>query len=209
MLGGTLHFVRRGNLMRSGDLPLHILALIGAIAIGATLHAWGQPLISTSGTIRFWVGSVFSGENSQQIADWYTLSHIVHGILVAVFGSVVLKGRARGLVYLLAIGTGVAWEIVEHTDLVLDQFREATLYQGYRGDSVLNAVADYVWMLGGFYLARAVGTPASLAMIVVLELTAAFVARDCLVLTTLMLVHPVDAIESWQQELNPNARPAD
>ena len=45
-----------------------------------------------------------------------------------------------------------------------------------------------------------------MAAIAVLEITAAVVARDSLALTTLMLVHSVDAIEEWQQEINPNAR---
>ena len=40
----------------------------------------------------------------------------------------------------------------------------------------------------------------------VLEITAASLARDSLVLTTLMLVYTVEPIEEWQQELNPNPR---
>jgi hypothetical protein len=42
----------------------------------------------------------------------------------------------------------------------------------------------------------------------VLEITAAAVARDSLVLTTIMTLHPIEAISDWQQEINPNARPA-
>ena len=183
-------------------LPMHIAALLGAVAIGATLYLWGQPLICTCGYVQFWVGSIFSSGNSQHIADWYTLSHIVHGLLIALASRLLRIGFFWS--YLIAIVTGVAWEIIEHTDWVLDQFRGATLYQGYRGDSVLNAVADYIWMLGGFFLGNALAALHIAALIIFLEITSAVIARDSLALTTLMLVHPMDAIEEWQQSINPN-----
>jgi hypothetical protein len=41
-------------------------------------------------------------------------------------------------------------------------------------------------------------------MIAALELSAAFIARDSLALSTLMLFYPLDAVENWQQEINPN-----
>ena len=55
--------------------------------------------------------------------------------------------------YAAALATGAGWEVVEHTDWVLNRFRE-TAYKDYRGDTVVNSVADYVWMLAGFYLAE-------------------------------------------------------
>ena len=79
----------------------------------------------------------------------------------------------------------------------------ATVNQGYLGDSVLNAVMDYVFMLSGFAVAMAVPILWTLALIVVMEITAAFVARDSLILETLMLIYPFETIENWQQELNP------
>jgi hypothetical protein len=93
--------------------------------------------------------------------------------------------------------------------MVLNRFRGTTLYQGYVGDSVLNAVADYLWMLGGFFVANALPTVWVIVSILVLEVTAAVTARDSLVLTTIMVVHPIEAIERWQQEINPNAAPAE
>ncbi|MHA6264085.1 DUF2585 family protein [Arenibacterium sp. CAU 1754] len=184
-------------------------ALLAAGVIGVTLYAWGQPLICTCGYVKFWVGSVFSSGNSQHIADWYTLSHIVHGMLVILIGRLFLPSLNFQVLLIVAIVTGAAWEILEHTDWVLNQFRAATLYQGYRGDSVLNAVADYLWMLGGFFLAHVARTVWVFAAIVVMEITAAIVARDCLTLTTLMVFYPIEAIENWQQELNPNPVPDD
>ena len=41
----------------------------------------GQPLISASGRISLWVGDPFSPETSQQLTDWYSFSHIIHGFI--------------------------------------------------------------------------------------------------------------------------------
>ena len=188
---------------------LYVAAFAGAVLVGAVLYAWGQPLICTCGYVRFWVGSVFSSGNSQHVADWYTLSHIVHGILIVLLGRAVLPSGSRLIPLAVAIITGVGWEIVEHTDWVLNKFRAATLYQGYLGDSVLNAVSDYLWMLGGFFVARALPTLWSILLVAVLEITAATIARDSLALTTITLIFPIDAIEEWQQQLNPIDIPDD
>lgn len=189
------------------DRWLFVAALIGAILVGVTLFAWGQPLICTCGYVQFWVGSVFSSGNSQHIADWYTLSHIVHGMLVVLAGRLIAPNWSFRTLFAIAIVTGVAWEIVEHTDWVLNKFRIATLYQGYFGDSVLNAVFDYLWMLAGFFLATALSTAWIAIVILCLEVTAAVVARDCLSLTALMVIYPLDAVDEWQQASNPDSQP--
>lgn len=193
----TINFVRL----------LHITAVLGAVLIGVTLWAWGQPLVSTSGELQLWVGSVFSSENSQQFADWYTLSHFIHGMLVVLLGRLFFPRASYAVLLAVAIATGVFWEIFEHTDFVLDQFRATTIYQGYLGDTVLNAVADYVWMMAGFFLACALSTRWIAAIIVVLEILAASIARDSLTLSTLTLIFPIDAIEQWQQDLKQSAPP--
>ena len=187
------------------SLRLHyLLAFLGLFVIAGTLYAWGQPPICTCGEVKLWVGSVFDGGNSQHIADWYTLSHILHGVLIALLGRLVFPRVAFKTLFLVAIVTGVGWEVIEHTDFVLDAFRATTINAGYHGDSVLNAVADYVWMMGGFFAAYAMNTMTVVGLVAALELSAAFIARDSLALSTLMLVYPLDAVETWQQEINPN-----
>ena len=184
---------------------LNIMAALGALLIGVTLWAWGQPLISLSGEVRLWVQSVWSNETSQQVADWYTLSHVIHGMLIALIGRGLSRWVPFGAAYALAIATGVTWEIVEHTDWVLNQFREETIYQGYVGDTVLNAVCDYLFMLGGFALAASVPWRWGVFLIVLFELVSATLARDSLVLTTIRVLHPIPALTAWQDETNPNA----
>jgi hypothetical protein len=61
---------------RSWFLALLILAAAAAIEL-----AFGRHPICTCGSIDLWVGSRDSPKTSQMLADWYSLSHIVHGLL--------------------------------------------------------------------------------------------------------------------------------
>ena len=188
---------------------LYVALVLGGVVIGVTLWAWGQPLVSRSGEIRLWVNLIWSGENSQQVADWYSLSHAILGMLIALIG----RGLAPRVPYpailtvLLLIGVG--WEIIEHTDFVLDRFRGQTIYQGYMGDTVLNAVSDYIFMLAGFFAAMALPIRWGIAVMLGLEILSAAVARDSLILTTIRVVHPIQAIADWQDATNPVTHPAD
>ena len=186
---------------------LYAAAVLGAVVIGVTLWAWGQPLICTCGYVKAWEGLIWSAGNSQHVADWYTLSHVIHGMLIVLIGPLSMGRLSYPALLVIAIATGMAWEIVEHTDWVLDRFRDVTVYQGYLGDSVLNAVMDYVWMWAGFFLARSIATVSTIALIIALEVFAAIFGRDCLTFTTLQLVYPLEAIDDYQQAINPNRRP--
>lgn len=180
---------------------------VGALMIGVVLLAWGQPLISTSGVVRLWVNQTWSSENSQQVADWYTLSHIIHGFLLALAGRA-LAGRVPwGVIIAIAFVTGVGWEIVEHTDMVLNRFRGQTIYQGYVGDSVLNAVSDFIFMWSGFLLGAVLPVRLVLALILTMEVLSAAIARDSLILTTIRVLHPIREISDWQDAINPLKSP--
>ncbi|MCF2871637.1 DUF2585 domain-containing protein [Octadecabacter sp. G9-8] len=182
---------------------LNIFAFAGLFIIGGTLWFWGQPLICSCGEIKLWVPSIFDGGNSQHIADWYTLSHILHGVLIALMGRLLFPKLGLEPLFLTAIVTGIGWEVIEHTNWVLAAFRATTINVGYLGDSVLNAVSDYIFMMGGFFAAYTLRIPVVIAGVVALELTAGLLGRDNLTLSTIQLIAPMDAINDWQQELNP------
>ena len=184
---------------------LYSVGALGVPIIGATLWAWGQTLICTCGYVKFWEGLIWSSGNSQHIADWYSLSHVIHGMLIVLLGRLPGVRIPYPVLLFLAIASGMAWEIVEHTDWVLGKFREVTIYQGYLGDSVLNAVMDYIWMWVGFFLARVMATWSAVSAIVAMELTAAIVGRDCLTFTTIQVLYPIQIIDNYQQAINPRA----
>ena len=175
--------------------------LIGAqlIAAAATIeYAMGRSPICPCGTIRLWQNEVMSPENSQQIADWYTLSHIVHGLifyaaLAAAAPRLALAPRA-----LIALAVEIAWEIAENTPWVIDRYRAATIALDYFGDSILNSVSDMLAMLLGFWLAARLPAWAAVALALGLEALALAVIRDNLALNLLMLLHPLQSIRDWQ-----------
>ncbi len=78
---------------------------LGIMAVAAGIeHGMGRVTFCVNGTIKFWVGDVNGPECSQQIADWYSFSHIIHGFLL--YGLMHLLSRQRwslGVCLVLAI----------------------------------------------------------------------------------------------------------
>jgi hypothetical protein len=81
---------------------------------------------------------------------------------------------------------------------VIDRYRESTMALGYTGDSVINSLADMIWMIVGFGIARRLPAWATVAIALGFELLTLVAIRDNLTLNVLMLVAPVEAIADWQ-----------
>src|SRR5215218_391346 len=89
---------------------LLVAAAIAALA-GAVELAMGRVPVSKSGHVRLWTTAVNSAENSQQVSDWYSFSHVIHGI--ALYGVFRLASRRRwrvGLCLVAAVAAEAAWE---------------------------------------------------------------------------------------------------
>lgn len=176
---------------------------IGLLALTAlTLLSMDREAICACGTVKLWHGEVTSSENSQHLTDWYTPSHIIHGILF--YSLLHLANRLPrvrlGLGARFAVATAVecAWEIAENTDAVIERYREATIALDYYGDSVLNSVSDIGAMWFGFWIARKAPVWFSVLLVLVLEAVVVTFIRDGLALNVLMLLWPVDAVRDWQ-----------
>jgi hypothetical protein len=171
--------------------------LIVAVA-AAILLAMGRNPICTCGTIDLWVGARDTPKTSQMLADWYSLSHIVHGLLFFALLWLVARRWSIGTRFIAALLVESAWEVIENTPLVIDRYRETTAALGYSGDSVINSVSDILMMCVGFLVARKLPVWASLLLLIVLEIVPLFVIRDNLALNILNLIAPNAAIAAWQ-----------
>jgi len=181
------------------DIRLHHWLIVVAllVIVAAFELAMGRQPICTCGKIELWHPALDAG-NSQHIADWYTLSHIIHGFLFYLLGWLVLRARPPGERLVLAVAIEAAWEMLENSPVIIDRYREATIALGYSGDSIVNSVSDVAWMALGFAFARRVPWRVTAAVGVAFELIALWVIRDNLTLNVLMLAWPIDAVKVWQ-----------
>ena len=178
---------------RTAILALVILAIAAAI-----LLAMGRYPICTCGTVDLWVGARDSPRTSQMLADWYSLSHIVHGLLFFALLWLLARRLPVGARFLIALLIEASWEVVENTPMVIDRYRATTAALGYTGDSVINSLSDIMMMALGFLAARKLPPWAAALLLIALEIIPLFAIRDNLTLNVWALIAPDPALQAWQ-----------
>lgn len=173
-----------------------VLAILAVHA--AALYFMGQPLMYEGGYVKFWHGAVISGENSQHLTDWYTFSHILHGILFYAALTFLFPRWSLGTRLLASLVIESGWELFENTDMIINRYREQALAQGYFGDSIVNSTGDMLAALIGFIVAWRLPIAITIIVAIALEAIMLYFIRDSLLLNTIQLIHPLDAIGAWQ-----------
>lgn len=176
-----------------------LASLVVILAAEGVVFAMGHPLICTCGYVKLWHSARGDSEMSQHIADWYTYSHVLHGVIFYWLISWIAAGRLSVAARLLiAVFIEAGWEVFENSPFIINRYRSVTISRNYFGDSVINSTFDIVAMMLGFLLASRLATWIMVALIIVVEVGLLVLIRDNLILNIIMLIHPIDAIKAWQ-----------
>lgn len=178
--------------------------LIAAIIIATMaiiLHFEGRIAICECNYIKIWHGQFITSEDSQHLFDWYSFTHILHGL--AFYFLLWLIDRKKKLnvttKLLIAIGIEAGWEILENSPMIIDRYRTATISLNYYGDSIINSIGDVIAMSLGFLFSAKFRAWHSILLFILVEILLAVGIRDNLTLNIIMLIHPLDVIRIWQQ----------
>jgi hypothetical protein len=166
------------------------------VAFVSILLLEGRPCWCKSG-LAFW-SAAWTNCTSQNLLDPYSLSHVLHGVILFWFLQPFSSRMTLPWRLVAAVGIEIGWELLENSPWIIERYRQDTAALDYTGDSTLNAIGDLLSAAVGFVLASRYSWRASVAIFVVFELWMLWLARDNLSLNVLMLFYPIDAIKEWQ-----------
>ena len=176
-----------------------VAATLGVMAVTAlSLYTMGRGLWCSGGGLSPWSWDIWTQHNSQHLLDPYSFTHMQHGVLAYALLWWVLRTRWPEARFVTAILIEAGWEVTENTNFVIDSYRESTIALNYYGDSVLNSVADIVAFSLGYTAAAGLSAWASAVAFLEVEAVLLLAIRDSLSLNIVMLLHPIEAIKTWQ-----------
>ena len=144
---------------------------------------------------------------SQQLADWYSFSHIIHGFIFFGLLQLAAPRLPLGARLLIAMSIEIGWELAENSPGVIQHYSQQALAVCYVGDSILNSLSDTLMMCIGFFFASRVRARYIVSVAIGFEIFTASMIRDNLALNVINLIAPaqwasIRAIHDWQAGAN-------
>ncbi len=166
------------------------LCAVFLVLQGAALLALGRPVLCECGHVSLWYGNPSGPETSQQLTDWYTWTHLLHGFLFYLLLWWIAPNMPVRLKLACVFGIEAVWEITENTPFIVERYRQSALARGYSGDSIVNSIVDSLATGLGFALARVLPVRLSIATVAAIELFLAAMIHDNLTLNVIHLLRP-------------------
>ncbi len=174
------------------------VSVLGVGLMVLLLRLEGRIWWCVCGGLKMWDGDIWSCHNSQHLFDPYSFTHVLHGMLFLWLLGWGLPRLSFDWRLTVALVGEAFWEVLENSPYIIQRYRDATIGQGYEGDSVGNSLADLLCCMAGVLIARWLGWRWAVAIFIMVEVLLALVVRDNLSLNILMLTCPLEAIKQWQ-----------
>lgn len=174
-------------------------ALVAMAAVEYTV--FGSRAVPANEPLKLW----HSGWGSQHVADAYSLTHLNHGVLAFfIWKNLLARVWSPRVAVIVTTAAEIAWELWEASPGAKDSYGE--IYN-YKGDTVVNSVADVLFMLAGLTAAMRLGTnKAAAALWVAIDATTLHMVADTFVLNHLwamlpreVLHHYLGPVAAWQE----------
>lgn len=177
-----------------------IILIFGVVltAVAIIEFRMGRLPLGPDGKFGFWEGNIWSQEQSQRLADPYSFTHIIHGLLFYALFWILARRATKKYRFIFALLLEASWEILENSPIIIKRYRAETISLGYVGDSVINSLSDILMMSLGFLIASKARIWTSISLFFIIEIGLLFWIRDNLTLNIIMLIHPIKAIKAWQ-----------
>ncbi|WP_312798169.1 DUF2585 family protein [Tianweitania sp.] len=173
---------------RPAPVLVYVATVLAILAAKAAILYWMGNDVTCACGVKLWLNDATGPENSKQIADWYSLSHLIAGMLFAAVMWWTSRRWPLGWMIVAAAAFSMGWEVVENTPWIIAHFGESEIGANYAGDTIVNSLGDSVFVLLGFVAALRLPLFVVIALGLLAEAAVTFAINDGLILSTMRFV---------------------